>query len=136
MHSIFICFYLLIVSVIILKTKGIILIIKGFINKDQKQWTKGFYIVAIAAIIFVTAMALGIHCCPKFMKCKKDCRIEMMMKGDSCKMESGNMHCCKMHCCEMMQNSCGHEKMGNCCEKEEKDSTNCCKKAEMCKEHK
>ena len=127
MHAIFICFYLLIVSVIILKTTGIILIIKGFINKNQKQWAKGFYIVALAAILFVTAMALGIHSCPKFMKCKRECREEWMMKGDSCKMGQGDMHCCKMHCKEMMQNCCGHEKM---------DSTKCAGKTEMCKEHK
>ncbi len=127
MHAIFICFYLLIVSVIILKTTGIILIIKGFMNKNQKQWAKGFYIVALAAILFVTAMALGIHSCPKFMKCKRECREEWMMKGDSCKMGQGDMHCCKMHCKEMMHNGCGHEGM---------DSTKCAEKTEMCKEHK
>ncbi len=137
MHSIFICFYLLIVSVIILKTTGIILIIKGFINKDQKQWAKGFYVVALACILFVTALAIGIHSCPKFMKCKKECSKEWMMKGDSCKMGSDEMHCMQMmHCREMMQNCCPEEKMSNCCDKEKMDSTHCAKKMEMCKEHK
>ena len=140
MHAIFICFYLLIVSVIILKTTGIILIIKGFINKNQKQWAKGFYIVALACILLVTALALGIHSCPKFMKCKRECREEWMMKGDSCKMEHGDMHCGDMmqKCCghEKMSNCCGHEKMGNCCGHEKMDSTACAKKMEMCKEHK
>ena len=120
MHAIFICFYLLIVLAIIVKTTGIILIIKGFINKNQKQWVKGFYIVALAAILFVTALATGVHGCHKCMKCKDECRSECMMKNDSCKMGPGDMHCCKMHCC-------GHEKM---------DSTQCAKKTEMCKEHK
>ncbi|MFZ4741333.1 MAG: hypothetical protein ACOYLE_09255 [Bacteroidales bacterium] len=112
--------YLLIVLAILIKTYGIITIIKGFINKNQKQWVKGFYLVALACILFVTMLAVGIHGCPKFMKCKKECHDEWMMKNDSCKMSPNDMPCCKMRCMEMMQNCCKHEKM---------DST-------MCKEHK
>lgn len=117
----YVILYVLFVLVILIKTYGIIQIIKGFISKNEKQWVKGFYTVAVACILLLTTLAYGIHGCPKFHKCKgDDCR----MMGDSSMTNCKSMHNCKMYCIEMND---------ECCEKGKMDSTAaCCDKKVIC----
>jgi hypothetical protein len=119
MHLMYVILYVLFVLVILIKTYGIIQIIKGFISKNEKQWVKGFYIVALACILLLTTLALGIHGCPKFNKCKGD---KCELKNDSCSMDSKTMHHCKMICVEM-EDECGEnsklDSTAKCCEKKE-----------------
>ena len=124
MHLMFVILYVLFVLVILIKTYGIIQIIKGFISKNEKQWVKGFYTVAIACILLLTTLAYGIHGCPKFNKCKGD---ECRMKDDSCMTNCKSMNHCKMFCVEVKE---------ECNEQGKGDSTaSCCDKKVMCKEH-
>lgn len=55
----FIVIYVLIVLIIAIKTIGLILIIKGFMNKVEKLWIKGFVLFGLAAIMFVTTLFIG-----------------------------------------------------------------------------
>lgn len=128
MHVMYSIIYILIVLVILLKTYGIIQIIKGFIHKNEKQWVRGFYMVAIAVILFVTTLAYGIHGCPVFKKCnmRNGCP-EYRMRDDGFRMDCRAMHHCKMHCMEMN---------GEFCKQHKGDTVAFIEKKIICKEHK
>jgi hypothetical protein len=111
MSTTFIIIFILAIIAAVLCLTGVILLINGFVNKNNKQVTRGGIITGIAIVLIIFGVFFGARRCFHFMQ--KNCMNKEMMMNKKC----GGMDekCMKMMNCKdtLAKDSCCKMKMGD-----------------------
>jgi cytoskeletal protein CcmA (bactofilin family) len=134
MSTAFILFFISAIVAVVLGLTGIVILINGFVKKDDKLVWRGSIITGITLILIVSGVFCGAHKCVTMMqkhRMNKEIRCEKfemdhcnMMSGDSMMMNdttSGNdtngmkMKCNHMKKMDCEKGKCDHEKCKSKC---------------------